>query len=264
MQQQFYEPQHQYEQPEAHKQEQRQQQQYQASSQPDISFVPRSTRQSTWLAFLYLLTALPLGTLYFSFLVAALSTGFSLLVVWVGLPLLYITLLVWLRIAEFERQLTMNWLQIYIPPMSSRSYPPSNLWQSIKARVTNPVTWKSLCYLFAKFPFGIFSFTLVISLFATAFGLILMPIAYLVDTLLVSMKALPVHTLANVAAYQILGDGQLRLASVIVLVVGAIIGIVLFVASRYVVKGLAFLWGEFARVMLSSNSAAEPLDASLL
>src|SRR5579871_3703231 len=74
----------------------------QASQQ--AAFAPVQARKPPfWTAILYMLTALPLGIFYFSFLVAALSTGFSLLVIWIGLPLLYISLLLWLRMASFER-----------------------------------------------------------------------------------------------------------------------------------------------------------------
>ncbi len=269
MQQEFYKPQQRQEQQfQRERQEQysqpKQEQQYQATAQQQQAFVQVQARSSLWLIILYMLTALPLGIFYFTLLVTALSTGFGLLAICIGLPLLYITMLLWLGMAEFERRLTMRWLNVYIPSMAPRRSNQSGLWRRLVARMTNPATWKSLAYLFVKFPFGIFSFTLVVSLFATAIGLVLLPFAYLVDTLLVSMKTFPAHVMANVFAYQIMGDGQLHFLTVLVLIAGAIAGIGLFVVSRYIVRWLAYLWGEFARVMLSRNSYGEPMDASLL
>jgi hypothetical protein len=270
MQQEFYEPGQQQER--LYQQAQQGQQgpqgqfgSYRAASQQAAAFAPvQARRTSTWLAILYMLTALPLGVFYFSFLVAALSTGFSLLVIWIGLPLLYITLLLWLRMAEFERILTMRWLNVYIPSMSPRRYYQAGWWRRFQGRMTNPATWKSVAYLFVKFPFGIFSFTLVFSLYATAIALVLFPVAYLVDTLLVSVKSLPVHEMANIIAYHVMVDGQVHVVTVLVLIGGAILGLGLLYASRYVVRWLSYLWGEFARVMLSRDSYGEPMDASLL
>lgn len=269
MQQQFYKPQQRQEQQfQRERQEQysqpKQEQQYQATAQQQAAFVQVQARSSLWLIILYMLTALPLGIFYFTFLVTALSTGFGLLAICIGLPLLYITMLLWLGMAEFERRLTMRWLNVYIPSMAPRRSNQSGLWRRFVARMTNPATWKSLAYLFVKFPFGIFSFTLVVSLFATAIGLVLLPFAYLVDTLLVSMKTFPAHVMANVFSYHVMVDGQVQFTTVLVLIAGAIAGVGLFLVSRYIVKGIAYCWGEFARVMLSRSSNGEPMDASLL
>lgn len=236
---------------------------YQASQQ--AAFAPVQARKTSfWMAILYMLTALPLGVFYFSFLVAALSTGFSLLVIWIGLPLLYISLLLWLRMAAFERVLTMRWLNVYIPSMSPRRYYSAGWWRKFQGRIMNPATWKSLAYLFVKFPFGIFSFTLVVTLYATAVALVLSPVAYLVDSLLVSAKTVPAHIMANLITYSIVVDGQVRVTTVLLLIGCAIVGLALLFVSRYIVRWLAYLWGEFARVMLSRESYGEPMDASLL
>jgi hypothetical protein len=255
MQQQFYE------QPSPSERQQQQQRAIQGTM-----FAPISRRRSTLNNILYLLLSLPLGIVYFVLLVTGLSMGFGMLAIWVGFPILYITLLIWLGLASFERQLTMSLLNIYIPPMSSRLSYDMSWWQSFRARLTNPVTWKSLAYLLVKFPFGIFSFTLTVTLMVTSIAFILMPVAYLVDTLLLHLSAIPAHTInvltfGKQAGYNILVDGQIRASSLLELLVVMIIGIALFFVSRIILNFIAYLWGEFARFMLSRNNVGQPLDA---
>ena len=259
MQQQFYE-----QPPPSERQQHQQQNQQQAM--PGMMFVPLSGRRSTLNNILYLLFALPLGIVYFVLLVTGLSMGFSMLAIWVGFPILYITMLIWLGLASFERQLTMSLLNVYIPPMSYPSLYNAGWWHSFRARLTNPVTWKSLVYLLVKFPFGIFSFTLTVTLMVTSLAFILTPVAYLVDTLLLNLKAVPAHTLyvfnfGKQTAYNIVVDGQIRGSSLVELLIVMIIGIALFFVSRLILNFIAYMWGEFARFMLSRNSVGQPLDA---
>src|SRR6266700_204788 len=227
MQQQFYE-----QPPPSERQQHQQQNQQQAM--PGMMFVPLSGRRSTLNNILYLLFALPLGIVYFVLLVTGLSMGFGMLAIWVGFPILYITMLIWLGLASFERQLTMSLLNVYIPPMSYPSLYNAGWWHSFRARLTNPVTWKSLVYL--------------------------------VVTLLLTLKAVPAHTLdvfdfGKQAAYNIVVDGQIRGSSLVELLIVMIIGIALFFVSRLILNFIAYVWGEFARFMLSRNSVGQPLDA---
>jgi len=53
------------------------------------------TRGETYLNIIYLLLAFPLGTAYFVFLVTGLSLGLSLLIIWVGIPILLFMIVAW-------------------------------------------------------------------------------------------------------------------------------------------------------------------------
>ena len=60
-------------------------------------------KSRTYLNFLYLLLAFPLGLTYFIVLVTGLSLGLSLIIIWVGLLILAVLFpLIWFLIA-FER-----------------------------------------------------------------------------------------------------------------------------------------------------------------
>src|SRR5215831_7417710 len=74
-------------------------------------------RRQTYRNLLYVLTAFPLGLAYFLFLITGLSIGASLLLVWIGIPVLFLMAAAWWGLGAFERELAMLWLQLDIPPM---------------------------------------------------------------------------------------------------------------------------------------------------
>jgi hypothetical protein len=237
-----------------------------AYRQPEISRRPGAYRQSamygfvgkqqTHLSILYHLMALPLGIIYFTFIVTGLSLAAGTLVIWIGLPILFATLMGCWYMAAFERTLAREWLHIEMPPMSYRSFEGLSWWQGFRARLRHPVMWKSLVYLFLKFPMGIFSFTMTVTLVCTAAALILGPVIYLVDTLIYNMGTYPAHTILNFGtnpAYSVLVDGQIRAGSLVELLVLAVIGVGLAFVTRWFVNGLGNWWGRFAQVMLSED-----------
>jgi ABC-type transport system involved in cytochrome bd biosynthesis fused ATPase/permease subunit len=69
-----------------------------------------AARGQTYLNIIYLLLSFPPGTAYFVFLVTGLLLGISLLIIWVGIPILLFMLAAWWGLVAFERQLAI-WLQ---------------------------------------------------------------------------------------------------------------------------------------------------------
>src|ERR1700694_1338132 len=134
----------------------------------------------TYLRILYLFLAFPLGVAYFVFIVTGPSVGFGLAVVIVGFPILIVTLLSWMLFARIERELAIHLLGASIRPMSVPDPVKRTRWESLLKTLADPVTWKSLVYVFLEFPFGIFSFTLAITLIAVSLSLILYPVLYAV------------------------------------------------------------------------------------
>jgi hypothetical protein len=246
MQQQFFE-------------QQRQQQPPYGATQE--TFAAPKTRLSFLRTVFYLLTALPLGVVYFALLVTAFSLGFGALAIWIGLPILYVTLLVWLRLVSFERSYTMHMLDIYIEPPSTSRLSGASLWQSLKMRMADPVTWKGLFYLLMKFPFGIFSFTLTVTLLTTSIVFILSPLAYLIGTLLVAVKSIPAGAIFNVGLYSVVLDGQFRVIPLLVFIVASVTGGALLYISTIILKFVANLWGEFARMTLGRRRVPQPMEA---
>jgi hypothetical protein len=80
--------------------------------------------------------------------------------------------------AAFERQMAIHWLKEEIEPMTQPSAEGEDLWTRFKNYFLNPVTWKGLLYLFLKFPLGIFSFVVLITLVSFTLSFLAMPVLY--------------------------------------------------------------------------------------
>jgi hypothetical protein len=186
-------------------------------------------RGQTYLNMLYLLLAFPLGVLYFVFLVTGLSLGIGLLITWVGFLILLFVMIVWWSFAWFEHKMTGWMLHVDINPMSKTEMLEKNLWKKFKAHISNPVTWKSLAYLFIKFPLGIFSFTVAVTLISLTVGLLSAPFIY---------------RWADMDFYYFTIDTLWQ--ALLVFVVGLVFGLI----SMHLMNGLAYLYGQFAKVML--------------
>ncbi|HZF13124.1 MAG TPA: sensor domain-containing protein [Thermoanaerobaculia bacterium] len=127
---------------------------------------------------LYLLLAFPLGLTYFVFLVVGLSVGLGLTLIWIGLPILLLVLLGSRGLAALERQLAIHLLGAEVPPMAPPATGPRTLWQQLGDLLTNSVTWKGMAFLLLKFPLGIATFILSITLLSLSLGLLLTPFFY--------------------------------------------------------------------------------------
>lgn len=220
----------------------------------------RATRRDAlrWqsaLNLMYLVSAFPLGVFYFLFLVVFIPVGAGLSVVGVGIPLLMLTVACWWGFATFDRYLTIWWLDVDIAPMSIPADPGLSLWRRFLLLLRNPVTWTSLLYLMLKFPFGVLAFSLAISLFTLSAGLILSPLAYVLDNALyhtsdiyVSNFGLGIHV-----------TGTIEPGPMLLLLLLAVLGSRLFLASVWALNGLAFAWGQFARVTLGMSATSRRL-----
>ncbi len=201
----------------------------------DLIFGP-ATDGSTYLNLLYLLMSFPLGIAYFIFLVAGLSTGISLLVIFIGIPILIAILEISRGLGAFERGLARALLQVHIPaPRSLQSQP--GLLGRLKGLFTNTVTWKNLAYLGLKFPFGVAAFIVLVSSFALSIGLVLTPLLY---------REIPL----DVALWRIETKDEATIC--------CLIGVVLLLLCFHLVNGLAFLWGRFAQIMLGPDPSTGP------
>lgn len=135
-------------------------------------------RRETYLNITYLLLSFPLGTAYFVFLTTGLLLGLSLLIVWIGIPILLLMLAAWWGLVAFERQIAIWLLHVDIPPMSREIASGQSAGVRLKAHLSNPVTWKGLAYLFARFPLGVLSFVVAFILIALTGVLLFAPLTY--------------------------------------------------------------------------------------
>ena len=92
----------------------------------------------TYLRILYLLLALPLGVVEFSFLVTALSFGFGTAITLIGIPVLVGTVWAWRWLAQLERRIIGRLLGTEIPEPYRPDPPDTRWWKRFGARARRP------------------------------------------------------------------------------------------------------------------------------
>ena len=196
------------------------------------------TRGETYLNIIYLLLAFPLGTAYFVFLVSGLSLGLSLLIIWWGIPILLLMLAAWWGLVVFERQLAIWLLHVDIPPISREIVSGQSAWMRLKAHLSNPLTWKGLVYLFARFPLGILSLVVAIPLIILTGALVFAPFTYTDPECQIYIFSWHIDTLNEAVICSIVGFG---------------VGLI----SMHVMNGLAFVSGRFAILMMGLQGTTD-------
>jgi hypothetical protein len=171
------------------------------------------------------LLGLPLGVAYFSWLVTALASGLGLVVTLIGIPLLTLVLATIRPLLGLERGLANSLLDARIAAAPLRPGG-EGLIERSKAYWTDSASWRGIAYLLARFPVGLATFTVPVSAYATALGLIAAPVAapfggvdfgfWKPDSVLDGLALLP-------------------------------LGLVLLLASAWISEGLAALSRGFAR-----------------
>jgi signal transduction histidine kinase len=130
---------------------------------------------SVWRSNVYLLVSFPLGGLTFAYFVTMVSLGVSLLIIWIGVPVLVATVASTRFFARLERR-RAGWLlrepihSLYLPPHRR------GMLGYLHTAIGDAAVWKDLLWLAILLPlFGLAAFTLAVCCWGTALGLIAMP-----------------------------------------------------------------------------------------
>ena len=207
---------------------------------PVLQFLRAPFELRSYANLLYLALAFPLGLFYFVFLVTGFSLGVGLTIIWIGLPILALVFAGSWGMAALERQLAIALLGAEVPPMTPAApAEPQGFWRRIQDFLSNPVTWKGIGYLLIKFPLGVFTFTLLVTLLSLTAAFLLTPVAY------------------SLGLIQYDWDGGVWVIDTLAeaLVCGAFGALLVFVTLS-ALNGLAWVWGRLASVMLGSERFA--------
>jgi Putative sensor len=196
------------------------------------------TRPRTWLGLVFHLLAFPLGLFYFVFLVTGISVGVGLVVVWVGIPILLVVAGAWWLFAAFERVQALHLLGARLPATPRPWERAEGIWGRLKAHFGSGSTWLDLAYLIAKLPFGVVSFTLVVSLAGAVGWLFAMPFMAAFDVPVVNGTWVPP-----------LWFGILCVP----------LGLLLFVASLHVLNAWGWLCARWAEVLFGRAEPVAPV-----
>ena len=202
----------------------------------------------TYLRILYLLLSFPLSLTYFIVLTLGFSLGVGLAVLGIGLLILLATLWLCRGFGALERQLVIALLGVPVPPMSAERGPAKSFSASAGRLIRDPVTWRSLVYLVVEFAFGIFAFVLVVTLFSLVVSLVTLPFTYAGATLFGTP-----HPNDVIYSYAFPFDAPYNADAMLLAVAGSAIGILLGISSLWLLNGVGYAWGQFARVMLGQS-----------
>jgi two-component system phosphate regulon sensor histidine kinase PhoR len=214
--------------------------------------------KQTYVNLLYLLVSFPLGIFYFVLLVLGLSSILSTTVI-LGALILLLVIFIWWRLARFERNLAMCWLHVEISPMAPPRKGGLNRGERFRTHLTNAVTWKSLAYLFVKFPLGSISFVVLVNMFVLTLG-------FTVFSLLIGLLVLPVLYLFRALPRRRgeWGEGRTSGEGVAVdrgrlFLLLSVTGFGFALIAFHVLNALAYVSAEFARVMLGLSDTSTRL-----
>lgn len=155
----------------------------------------------------YLLLSFPAGLLYFLLLIIGTSVGSSLSVVGVGLFILWGTFILGLLGANLERFLSNLLLGTEIPQQSGNIF-------SVKA-LGDGANWRGLLYLFLKFPLGLLTFIVTVTVISFIGGLITAPLIITTGTINIGLREVDTlweALIASVFGIALLPPGLLLMA----------------------------------------------------
>lgn len=216
-----------------------------SARRPKVS-VARDTQSYKNIGYLSLSFFLGLG--YFVILVSGITLGITTLMIWIGVPILFGLIVLCWHFAAFERALAMRWLNVKIAPLSIGSPPAGGWWQRFQEHLSNRMTWKTLAFLLLKFPLGLCSFTLVVTLLSLSLNL-------MIAGLTLGLLTAPFYALGVVILDE--HNPRLRLKRYLGLSMSAF-GLNLL--SFHLLNGLAWLQGQIARGLLGISNTALRLE----
>ena len=211
--------------------------------------------------FVFLIVSFPLGLLYFIVTITGLSVGLGTIVIWAGLPILFITLLCIRGMAAIERRMVSSLLRM---PMSYQWRPQPEAGQSFLRRfgsiLRDPYTWTSTIYMLLKLPLGIMNFTLALTLSIVSVALTVLPLVYLVNLFVDSILLMNgISAQSILVPYFIEVHGVFDPLMFARTFAGVPVGVMLWIITCFVLNGLGLFSGELAKALLGPGEiVAQP------
>ncbi|HEX6555629.1 MAG TPA: sensor domain-containing protein [Ktedonobacteraceae bacterium] len=205
----------------------------------------------------FLLLSFPLGLTYFLLVVIGLVLGVSTLIIWIGLPILFATLILIQGMAAIERRMATNLLHVSFPyPRYGQDVPQQGFLRRFGNVLRDPLTWTSTIYMILKLPLGIISFTLALVLPIVAGAVTVLPLVYLINLFVnVILLKSGIQSTGIIIPYFIEVRGQFDLVMFARSFIGIPVGLALWFVTRSLLNGLALFSGEMARALLSPGEA---------
>src|SRR5579871_423982 len=211
----------------------------------DVMWNPQSYRN-----ILYLLLAFPLGLFYLLVLTTGITLVTSTVMIWIGFPIFLLLVHIWWHLAIFERDMAIRSLRVEIAPMGAGTPAWEHWWKDWRARLSNPMTWKTLAYVLLKFPLGCISMLITVVLLALSLGITIV-------CLVLGCITAPFFLL--IGALRHMPEPGQRLRRYLLF---ALSGFGLTILTFSALNGLAYVAGQLARSLLGMSDLALRLEAA--
>jgi signal transduction histidine kinase len=210
-----------------------------------VRFGPlRIARQSrTWTSAAYLLLHFPIGLVYFVSLIVLAAVSAGTAVIWIGVLGFAATMLYWRGLAMFERRLVRAAFGVYVPTPYRPLPEGRNLLKKWRAMALDPATWKDLVYLLLAFPVGVAEFALSVAMWGTSLALIALPIT--------------INWQQQGFLYFTVGGHQIWIDNSVAALPAVPVGIAVGVLTLYLLRGVGYAHGAFARALLGPGQTQE-------
>jgi len=204
------------------------------STNPFARFFGIVADPGAWGALFYMLLSLATGILYFTVAVTGLSLSAGLMVLIIGLPMALLFIAAVRAISLAEGRIVEGLLGQRMPRRPRIvGGPDGTIWERIKSWVTDYRTWTTMLYMVLMLPLGITYFTVIVTALSISVATFAAPIAqWVFNTPIVRI---------NEWGYLIEPWGAPFFFA------GGILG---FFATMWLAKGVGYLHGLFAKVML--------------
>ncbi|MCU1626141.1 MAG: histidine kinase [Pseudonocardia sp.] len=211
---------------------------------PDTAVGPAPRRAARIRAgLLYLVLGLPLAIPAFVLAVAGFAAGVGTIVVWVGVPILALTLRASRGFAELERRATERATGRPLPPYHYRTADGRGLGRIFRS-LGDPQSWRDLVHAIVAFPVRIATFVIGV----------VWSVAGLGATLYVLWEwSLPRSDDEYKGLYGLLTQSASRLGDI---TLNTVVGVLMLVTLPWVVRGLVAFRAGLARGLLTNQTAA--------
>ncbi|WP_326598536.1 sensor histidine kinase [Streptomyces sp. NBC_01803] len=204
----------------------------------------------TWREGLYGLLNLPMALIGFVVAVVGLSVSGGLLVTFVGLPLMAAVLLVLRLFGRLERLRARLLLRLDVAepepsrPREGRRGPLA--WTG--AMLRSNVSWRSAAYALLHLPWGVFTFAVVIALWAAGWSLLTYPLWFWTIPTYTDEPGVGVNTDGQGGGWS--WDGPLEV------VMAAVLGLLVLIAAAPLIRGMAAVDRLLVSSLLGPSAAA--------
>ncbi|WP_405586080.1 sensor histidine kinase [Streptomyces sp. NBC_01190] len=202
----------------------------------------------TWRELGYLLLNLPMGITGFVWTVTMLSLGAGLLITFIGLPVLVVALGGCRAIGFAERARARALLRLPIEEPGPVRTKGRGFFPWVGAQLGSGVNWRHAVYCLLHFPWGVFTFSVAVTLFTSGWGLLTYPLWHWAAPVYIGQQ--------GVQAY---GDGGHRgwwLHTPLDLTLSVVAGALLVLALPWLVRGMAYV----DRMLVAGLLGPSPLD----